>query len=41
MPGVSLHSASRARLVVVGAPKGITLGVAEFTVFGDMAVSAK
>jgi len=26
-----------ARLVIVGAPKGITPGVAEFTVFGEAA----
>ena len=35
---VAATGATKARLVILGAPPGITPGVAEFTVFGEVAL---
>jgi hypothetical protein len=42
LPGTALlrsRTGTRARLVILGWPKGITPGVAEFTVFGKTIIS--
>jgi hypothetical protein len=42
LPGTALlrsRTGTRARLVILGSPKGITPGVAEFTVFGTTFVT--